>query len=107
MSADETATARIEKKLDRIETTVQKINERGVKTETSMTYIKWIAIIGFSASIGVPTFLDQKQSDRISRLEARLDSNIAGLDASFASQRNTTCQCKEEPPTPQTSGGNR
>ena len=52
MSADETATARIEKKLDRIETTVQKINERAVKTETSMTYIKWIAIIGFSASIG-------------------------------------------------------
>ena len=102
MSAEETATARIEKKLGSIEATVREINERAVKTETSMSYIKWIAIIGFSASIGAATFLDQKQSDRISRVEARLDANIAGLDAkidrieaSFASHRNTACQCEE------------
>lgn len=65
MSAEETATDGIEKKLDRIETAVQKINERAVKTETSMTYIKWIAIAGFSISIGATTYLDQKQSARL------------------------------------------
>ena len=102
MSADETATARIEKKLDSIEATVREINERALKTKTSMSYIKWIAIIGFSASIGAATFLDQKQSDRISRVEARLDANIAALDAKidriedgFAIHRNTACQCEK------------
>ena len=106
MSEDETATASIEKKLDSIETAVRQINERALKTETSMSYIKWIAIIGFSASIGAATFLDQKQSDRINRVEARLEAKIDGveerlnakidrIEASFASQRNTTCQCDE------------
>ena len=81
---------------------VQKVSERAVKTETSISYIKWIAIIGFSASIGVAAFLDQKQSSRISRVEARLDANIAALDAKmdriedgFASHRNTACQCEK------------
>ena len=47
------------------------------KLETSMSYIKWIAIAGFSISIGVATFLDQKQSAKISQVENRLDANFA------------------------------
>ena len=63
---------------------VQTVSERTIKTETAMTYIKWIAVAGFSISIGATTYLDQKQSARLDRIE----------DA-IANQRNTVCQCEE------------
>ena len=84
MSAEETATERIEKKLDHIETDLYGISERAVKTETSMTYIKWIAIAGFSISIGATAYLNQKQSVRLDRIED-----------GFANHRNAICQCEE------------
>ena len=101
LSGDKTMSAEQPTNADILQA-VQKVSERAVKTETSISYIKWIAIIGFSASIGVSTFLDQKQSSRISRVEARLDANIAALDAKidriedgFAIHRNTACQCEK------------
>ena len=89
MSENQPSNAEILRELGKIKEGQNDLRISVGKMETSMSYIKWIAIIGFSASIAVATFLDQKQSAKISQVENRLDAN-------FAIQRNTACQCEKE-----------
>ena len=47
---------------------------------------------GIAIAIGIAIFLHNEQSARITRVEERI---VSRLEAVFASQRNTTCQCDE------------
>lgn len=109
MSAEQPTSADILRELRKINK-VGQIKAVLIALKTSVRKIEtklYYHLIGLVLLLGIMVWLHTAQNARISRVESRLEIKIDGveerlnakidrIETSFASHRNTACQCEKE-----------